>query len=56
MIRRKPSVSKIESASCTSIAQRSRPMPVSMFCFGSGVTEPSAPRSNSMKTRFQNSM
>ncbi len=26
-----------------------------MFCCGSGVAVPSAPRSNSMKTRFQNS-
>ena len=41
MISRKPSVSKIESASCRSIAPRSRPMPVSMFCFGSGVSVPS---------------
>ena len=30
-------------------------MPVSMFCFGSGVSEPSACSSNSMNTRFQNS-
>ena len=49
-------MSKIESTSWTSIAQRSRPIPVSMFCLGSGVSEPSTPRSNSMKTRFQNSM
>ena len=42
MISRNPSVSKIEPASWTSIAQRSSPIPVSMFCFGSGVTEPSA--------------
>ena len=56
MISRKPSVSKIESTPWTSIAQRSRPIPVSMFCFGSGVSEPSTARSNSMKTRFQNSM
>ena len=34
---------------------RSRPMPVSMFRLGSGVSEPSAPRSYCMKTRFQNS-
>ena len=36
-------------------APRSRPMPVSMFCFGSGVSVPSACSSYSMKTRFQNS-
>ena len=32
------------------------PCPVSMFCFGSGVSDPSACRSYSMNTRFQNSM
>src|SRR5919198_1186230 len=36
-------------------AARSRPIPVSMFCFGSGVSVPSACSSYSMKTRFQNS-
>ena len=56
MISRKPSVSKIEGASCSSMALRSRPIPVSMFCLGSGVSDPSAWRSYSMKTRFQNSM
>src|ERR687887_13510 len=34
-------------------APRSSPSPVSMFCFGSGVSEPSLCSSNSMKTRFQ---
>ena len=42
MISWKPSVSKIDSASWSSIAPRSSPIPVSMFCFGSGVSEPSA--------------
>ena len=32
---------------------RSSPMPVSMFCFGSGVIVPSSARSYCMKTRFQ---
>ena len=41
--------------SCRIAAPRSSPRPVSMFCFGSGVSVPSACSSYSMKTRFQNS-
>ena len=36
------SVSKTEGTSCWIAAIRSRPRPVSMFCFGSSVSEPSS--------------
>ena len=47
------SVSKLEGTFCMTLATRSRPMPVSMLGLGRGFREPSAWRSNWVKTRFQ---
>ena len=47
------SVSNTDSTPWRIAAMRSSPMPVSMFRLGSGVSEPSAPSSYCMKTRFQ---
>ena len=51
----KPSVSYTVITSCWIAAVRSSPRPVSITGLGRGVNVPSTPRSNSMKTRFQNS-
>ena len=39
--------------SCITAAIRSRPIPVSMFLFGSGASMPPSRRSNCVNTRFQ---
>ena len=44
---------KLESSPCMTAAMRSSPAPVSTDGLGSGVSVPSAERSNCMKTRFQ---
>ena len=51
--RRKRSEWKLSSSPCITAAMRSRPAPVSTDGLGSGVSVPSAERSNCMKTRFQ---
>jgi hypothetical protein len=47
------SVRKFEGTPWTTAAIRSSPIPVSIEGLGSGVSRPSALRSNCMKTRFQ---
>ena len=47
------SVAKLLSAPCTTIAMRSKPIPVSMFFCGSGSSTPPSRRSNCVNTRFQ---
>jgi hypothetical protein len=49
------SVSKTDGTPCWMSAIRFRPMPVSMFRFGSGVRVFTGSCANCMKTRFQNS-
>ena len=47
------SVSNTDCVPCRIDAMRLRPMPVSMFCAGSGVSTPSGSWSYCMNTRFQ---
>ena len=55
IIGKNKSVSKSVSAFCKTEAILSKPNPVSIFCFGKGVNEPSSSRLYCINTKFHNS-